>query len=89
MSDAKIVELKLADKKKPLTLPEILTKIMAEWAEDGETAYDDFRLGALVIETNDGIRLFPLKEETTYTYIGLLEVAKNVLVENMYDYEDE
>lgn len=88
MSDERILSFKTVEKVKEKTLPEVLTKLVEDWKEEGNTDYDDYRIGAIIVETKFGIRVIPLKEETSYSYIGLLEVAKMILVDNIYDDEE-
>jgi hypothetical protein len=85
MLDNKIVSLKLADKKKDKTLIEVLEQIIQDWKDEDNQGYNNFRVGALIVETESGMRIIPLKDETTYHYIGMVEVAKVILVDSIYD----
>lgn len=90
MSDNKVVSLKLADKKKDKTLTEVLEQIIKDWKDEDNQDYNNFRVGALIVETDGGMRIIPLKDETTYHYIGMVEVAKTVLIDSIYDdYEED
>jgi hypothetical protein len=90
MLDNKIVSLKLADKKKDKTLIEVLEQIIQDWKDEDNQGYNNFRVGALIVETESGMRIIPLKDETTYHYIGMVEVAKVILVDSIYDdYEED
>ncbi len=89
MTDNKVVSLKLADKQQDKTLIEVLEQLIQDWKDGDNHDYDNLKIGVLVVESDVGTRIIPLKDDTTYHYIGVMEVAKNILVESTYDYEDE